>query len=164
MGLEIERKFLVTASSWRAGASGVFYRQGYLCADQERTVRVRLAGSRAFLTVKGASSGSTRSEFEYPLPVEDAVQMLDELCLKPLIEKERYRVDHAGLTWEIDVFSGENAGLVLAEVELASPDQQIELPPWAGREVTSDPRYYNACLIRNPYANWAEQEENLTEI
>ena len=158
MGLEIERKFLVTGSSWRAGASGVFYRQGYLCVDPERTVRVRQAGSRAFLTVKGASIGSARSEFEYPLPVEDAAQMLDELCLKPLIEKERYQIGYAGMTWEIDVFSGENAGLVLAEVELESPDQQIELPPWAGREVTSDPRYYNASLIRNPYANWVEQK------
>lgn len=163
MGLEIERKFLVTGESWRAGANGTFYRQGYLCAEPARTVRVRLAGSRAFLTVKGASSGCSRSEFEYPLPVADAAQMLDELCLKPLIEKERYTIVYAGMTWEIDVFSGVNAGLVLAEVELEDPQQQIELPPWTGREVTSDPCYFNAYLVRHPYATWPEADKSFIE-
>lgn len=163
MGLEIERKFMVTGDSWRAGASGTFYRQGYLCLDTARTVRVRLAGSRGFLTVKGASSGCSRSEYEYPLPVADAAQMLDELCLKPLIEKERYKVVYAGMTWDIDVFSDVNAGLVLAEVELEDPQQQIELPPWAGREVTSDPRYFNAYLVQYPYATWPEADKNFIE-
>lgn len=154
MGTEIERKFLVNGEGWRVGATGTRYRQGYLNADPERSVRIRLAGSRGVLTIKGKATGAERLEFEYPLPQADAEQMLEALCRKPLIEKDRYRVRHAGMTWEVDVFHGENAGLVLAEVELETADQEIDLPPWIDREVTGDPRYFNLYLVQYPYSSW----------
>lgn len=153
MAEEIERKFLVTSREWRTG-DATEYRQGYLSLDKERTVRVRLAGDQAYLTIKGITRGATRREYEYPIPREDAVQMLDELCRQPLIEKRRYRLEHEGLTWEIDEFFGDNAGLVVAEVELEREDQPFARPPWLGEEVTGDPRYYNASLVENPYRNW----------
>ncbi|HKL26300.1 MAG TPA: CYTH domain-containing protein [Desulfuromonadales bacterium] len=156
MGIEIERKFLVTGSDWRRGASATCYRQGYLNTDPGRSVRIRLAGDKGVLTIKGKTEGAERLEFEYSVPQEDAEQMLATLCRKPLIEKDRYRVRHAGLTWEVDVFHGENAGLVLAEVELASSDQEIDLPPWVGEEVTSDRRYFNLSLVQYPYSAWRE--------
>lgn len=154
MKLEIERKFLVDNDSWRTGAAGILYRQGYLCADPDRTVRVRLGGETAILAIKGATEGIARSEFEYPIPAAEARQLLDHLCLQPPIEKLRYLVDFAGLTWEIDEFLDANAGLLLAEVELDHPDQEVVLPPWAGREVTHDHRFYNAWLARHPYSTW----------
>ncbi len=156
MAIEIERKFLVLNDDWRQNAQGIHYRQGYLTVDPERTVRVRIAGVEAFLTIKGKTEGISRSEYEYPIPVEEAAQLLDDLCLKPLIEKIRYRVDYGGRTWEVDQFQGENRGLILAEVELESSDAPVELPPWAGREVSDDPRYYNASLSRTPYRSWAD--------
>ena len=156
MGTEIERKFLVSGDGWRQGPS-VMYRQGYLSTDKERTVRVRYGGERAFLTVKGENTGATRSEFEYEIPRKDAEEMLDQLCERPLIEKRRYCVQLGGLTWEIDEFVGENEGLVLAEVELEDEGQVVEPPPWAGREVTGDPRYFNANLVRHPYRTWGGQ-------
>lgn len=153
MGKEIERKFLVHGDAWREG-EGAEYRQGYLCTDKERTVRVRTAGDRAWLTIKGITHGATRPEYEYEIPLEDGRQLLSELCVKPLIEKRRYRVTHDNLTWEIDEFFGDNEGLVVAEVELNSEDQAFDKPPWAGDEVTGDPRYYNANLIEKPYKQW----------
>jgi len=155
MPVEIERKFLVTGDAWRARATGRQYRQGYLSSDPERSVRVRLAGEQAWLTIKGASRGAARAEYEYSIPVEHAREMLDSLCLQPLIEKTRYRLEHAGLTWEIDEFAGDNAGLVIAEVELDSEFQAIDLPDWVGADVTADPRYYNASLIAHPYSQWS---------
>ena len=150
MAIEIERKFLVTGDAWNAGAPpGVRIRQGYLCSDKERTVRVRTAGDQAWLTVKGLTRGSSRPEFEYPVPLRDGEQML-EMCERPLLEKTRHRVAHGGLTWEVDVFEGDNAGLVLAEVELERADQPVDLPPWAGLEVTDDARYYNVNLAKLP--------------
>lgn len=154
MGTEIERKYLVAGDQWRANATGTDYRQGYLSTVKERTVRIRTIDERAVLTVKGITVGATRAEFEYPIPRSDADAMLDELCEKPLIEKTRYRVEHAGLTWEVDEFHGVNAGLLIAEVELDDEDQEIDLPPWIGPEVTDDPRYYNANLIAHPYQQW----------
>ena len=154
MQIEIERKFLLKNEDWREGASGILYRQGYLCTDPERTVRVRIGGDTAILAIKGGSNGIARAEFEYPLPPEDAALLLDQLCLQPLVEKYRYFVPFAGLTWEIDEFLGANAGLLLAEVELERVDQAVPLPPWAGAEVTGDPRYYNAYLARHPYSSW----------
>jgi adenylate cyclase len=154
MGQEIERKFLTRNDSWRAGAEGTRYRQGYLSVDSTRTVRVRSAGSQGFLTIKGKTEGLARLEFEYPIPLADADQLLTQLCRRPLIEKVRYRIPHAGLVWEVDEFEGENAGLILAEVELEREDQAVELPPWAGEEVTGQPRYYNANLISLPYSRW----------
>ena len=153
MSREIERKFLVVGREWRQGA-GVLYRQGYLSTATERTVRVRRAGDQAYLTIKGVSVGATRSEYEYEIPVHDAEEMLTQLCVWPLIEKRRYRVEHAGLTWEVDEFLNENAGLVVAEVELEHEDQTVQQPAWAGKEVTDDPRYFNANLVRRPYREW----------
>jgi adenylate cyclase len=155
MGKEIERKFLVDGTGWRTGP-GVEYRQGYLSSVKERTVRVRRAGEKAYLTVKGVNVGSSRSEYEYEIPVLDAKEMLEQLCPRPLVEKRRYRVEHAGLTWEIDEFSGENAGLVLAEVELTSEELEIQRPPWVGKEVTGDRRYFNAHLVEHPYQTWSD--------
>ena len=154
MGIEIERKFLVVGDGWRQGA-GVSYAQGYLNRDPQRTVRVRIAGERAFLTVKGVSRGATRAEFEYEVPLADAAQML-ELSDGPVVRKVRRLVEHAGSTWEVDEFEGENAGLVVAELELASEDQHFEKPDWLGREVTDDPRYYNSSLAAHPYSRWRD--------
>ena len=154
MGREIERKFLVRDWSWREGATGVTYRQGYLSTARACTVRVRTGGGRAWLTVKGPARGLERLEFEYEIPPADADTMLDELCPHPPIEKTRYRVPFGGLVWEVDVFHGANEGLVLAEVELERADQPVELPPWAGEEVTGDPRYLNAHLAEHPYTTW----------
>jgi adenylate cyclase len=156
MAKEIERKFLVTGDSWRAGARDVLYRQGYLSAgaDAGCTVRARIAGERAWLTVKGRASEGARDEYEYLIPVADAEEMLERLCVGGLIEKHRYRVAYAGHTWEVDEFTGENAPLVVAEVELDRIDAEVSLPPWVGDEVTYDPRYTNAALARHPYSRW----------
>jgi adenylate cyclase len=151
---EIERKFLVTGTSWRKNAAGRRYRQGYLSSEPERSVRVRIAGRKGLLTIKGISRGASRDEFEYPIPLADAATMLDRLCRRPLIEKIRYKVSHKGLVWEIDVFEGENRGLVVAEVELKSERQKVPLPPWVGREVTRDARYFNSSLARKPFRRW----------
>ena len=155
MPVEIERKFLVTGDAWRQQAVGRQYRQGYLSCDPERSVRIRLAGEEAWLTIKGISRGAARVEYEYRIPVDEAREMLDKLCLQPLIEKTRYEVEYSGLTWEVDEFFGDNAGLLIAEVELESEDQSIELPDWVGEDVTHDTRYYNASLIANPYSQWS---------
>ncbi len=154
MGTEIERKFLVKGEAWRAAGPGVLYRQGYLCAGSA-TVRVRTAGNRGLLTVKGPARGLVRSEFEYPIPLADAEAMLTELAEKPLVEKYRYTVPHAGLIWVVDEFLGANQGLILAEVELEREDQGFEKPSWAGREVSDDPRYRNTSLARRSYTLWA---------
>lgn len=154
MLLEIERKFLVDPARWTPPGTGTQYRQGYLSTDPARSVRVRLAGEAAWLTIKGETLGISREEFEYPIPAADAGILLDRLCLRPLIEKTRYRVGVAGVTWEVDVFAGDNAGLLLAEVELADERQTLVLPGWVGQEVTGDPRYYNASLVLCPYCDW----------
>ena len=155
MGIEIERKFLVVGDAWRQG-EGVSYAQGYLNRDAERTVRVRIAGDRAFLTVKGVSRGATRAEFEYEIPVTDASQLL-ELSDGPVVRKVRRLVEYEGSTWEVDEFLGDNAGLVVAELELDSEDATFAKPAWLGREVTDDPRYYNSNLAAHPYSRWREE-------
>jgi CYTH domain-containing protein len=155
MAQEIERKFLVKDDSWRATAkSGVPYRQGYLSLDRGRVVRVRVKGDQGVLTIKGRRIGNSAPEYEYPIPLADAFEMLDNLCVHPLIEKVRYLVPFGGLTWEVDEFAGENQGLILAEVELDSEEQQVPLPLWAGQEVSDDPRYSNASLVQAPYSRW----------
>ena len=154
MGTEIERKFLLRDESWRAGASGTFFRQGYLNSSKERTVRIRTAGDKAFLTVKGPVVGATRAEFEYPIPLDECNAMLDTLAEKPLIEKKRYRIKCGDLTWEIDEFFGDNKGLIVAEVELQSEGQRIDKPSWVGDEVSGDPRYFNSNLIKHPFTKW----------
>jgi adenylate cyclase len=152
VAIEIERKFLVTGTEWRQG-KGIRLSQGYLNRDLERTVRVRIAGEQAFLTIKGASRGAVRAEFEYEIPLKDAEQLL-KLSDGPVVEKIRYILDHKGLTWEVDEFLGENQGLVVAEVELTSESQTFEKPDWVGREVTEDLRYFNSNLAAHPYSTW----------
>lgn len=154
MAQEIERKFLVKDNSWRSNLEGKAYRQGYLSTVKERTVRIRAAGDQAFITIKGVSSGATRSEYEYEIPVQDGNEMLDQLCERPLIEKTRYRIPYDDLVWEVDEFAGENRGLVLAEVELKDEGQEISPPRWIGREVTDDPRYFNVNLVEHPFSRW----------
>jgi CYTH domain-containing protein len=152
---EIERKYLVRSESWRRSvASSHVFRQGYLSTVKERTVRVREVDGAGLLTIKGITVGTTRREFEYPIPVEDATTMLDELCERPLIEKTRHLLSHAEHTWEIDEFAGVNAGLVVAEVELNDAGEAVDLPDWVGEEVSHDPRYFNANLIAHPYTEW----------
>ncbi len=154
MGEEIERKFLVVGDGWRNTAEAEPLRQGFLSTEPERTVRVRLAGSRGSLTIKGKTIGARRQEFEYEIPGADAQRMLDTLCQRPLIEKVRYRLRVGRHIWEVDVFEGENAGLVIAEVELESEDEAFEKPDWAGEEVTDDPRYFNSNLVAKPFRTW----------
>ncbi len=154
MGKEIERKFLVKGEEWKAAAKGTVYRQGYLSSAKERVVRVRTIESKGFLTIKGITRGVSRAEFEYEISAEDAAIMLDDMCEKPLIEKKRYKIPFGGLVFEVDEFFGENAGLVVAEVELKDEKQKITLPPWVGEEVSGDPRYFNSNLIKHPYSRW----------
>ena len=152
MGIEIERKFLVRRELWFPPDSGIRVRQGYLCLDPERTVRV--AGETGFLTIKGRSEAGGRAEYEYQIPVEEANELLDRLCHRPLIDKIRFRIESGNHLWEVDEFFGENAGLLMAEVELADIAEPVDLPEWIGPEVTDDPRYYNASLIRDPFKGW----------
>lgn len=156
MGVEIERKFLVDGDAWRTLGEATLLRQGYLSADPARTVRVRIDGERAFLTIKGKSVGAARGEWEYPIPVEEAAELLDGLCLQPLVEKVRRRIAVGPHTWEVDEFLGANAGLVVAEIELASEDEAFDKPDWIGREVTGEARYFNSNLIRHPYSQWKD--------
>lgn len=156
MAVEVERKFLVVGDAWRAEVTAATrIVQGYLAQTGRAVVRVRIKGERAFLTLKGASQGISRREFEYEVPLVDAEAMLAELVTGPVIDKVRHLVPVGGHTWEVDVFAGDNAPLVMAEVELGSPDEPFVLPGWAGLEVSHDPRYYNANLAREPYSHWA---------
>jgi adenylate cyclase len=161
MAVEIERKFLVKDDSWRREATAERIRQGYLCSFEDRAVRARIVGNRAFLTIKGAKNGVSRFEYEYQIPVEDAAEMLDRLCEWPLIEKTRHHVTVDGREWVIDVFEGDNVGLVVAEVELVDEMQVIEVPAWAGEEVSDDPRYFNVNLAKHPYRLWMPTDAQL---
>ena len=154
MGVEIERKFLVAGEAWRTLGAATLLRQGYLNADPARTVRVRIEGDRGLLTIKSKNVGASRGEWEYAIPLPEAEELLDTLCERPLVEKIRRRIDHAGFTWEVDEFLGENAGLVVAEIELPSEDAAFDKPDWIGQEVTGEKRYYNSSLIRFPYSQW----------
>ncbi|MBL0125421.1 MAG: CYTH domain-containing protein [Betaproteobacteria bacterium] len=154
MAKEIERKFLVDQTSWKPHDAGIHFKQGYLNAQKERVVRVRIEGNQAKLTIKGVTTGVTRSEFEYAIPVEDAAILLDNLCEQPLIDKHRHKETHGGKAWEIDVFHGLNEGLVVAEIELTSEDEKFDLPTWAVKEVSSDARYFNSNLLKNPFTAW----------
>lgn len=151
MTQEIERKFLVCDDSWRGAGSARRMVQGYLSLDPERTVRVRIAGEQAWVTVKGATSGCTRVEHEFEVPQASAEGML-ALCLPEVINKTRHEIRVGGHLWEVDEFHGANAGLVVAEIELGEEDEDFEKPQWLGVEVTDDPRYYNASLTERPYS------------
>ncbi len=161
MAIEIERKFLVNAALWQPQGQASHYRQGYLCVADDRVLRVRIAGQSAWLTLKGSLPGQSiaRLEYEYPIPLTDAQEMLDRLCLWPPIDKVRHRLQHGQHLWEVDIFAGANSGLMLADVELEHVDELVELPPWVGREVSDDPRYSNACLSQHPYSLWTAHEK-----
>ena len=155
MATEIERKFLILNDNWRKEADdGVHMIQGYMGSNEKSSIRIRVNGERANLNIKSKTIGIQRSEYDYDIPLDEAKEMLDALCDTPLIEKTRYHVMHDGHKWEIDVFAGDNEGLVVAELELSSPDEEFSMPDWAGKDVSEDPRYYNICLVTNPYKNW----------
>ena len=154
MAQEIERKFLVKGEGWRKLSSGVLYSQGYLSTVKERTVRIRIQNNEATLTIKSITKGISRSEFEYTIPLVDAEIMLQQMAVQPIIKKYRYRIPVDDVVWEIDEFLGANQGLIIAELELQSPDQIFRLPDWIGQEVSLDPRYYNNNLVKKPFTEW----------
>ena len=157
MGKEIERKFLMKGDGWRKLAKGISYRQGYLSTVKERTVRVRTIGEDGFLTIKGITVGATRAEYEYKIPAAEADEMLTNLCEKPLIEKNRYKISQGDLVWEIDEFFGDNKGLTVAEIELKDENQPFTKPDYIGEEVTGDPKYFNSNLTKNPFTKWGKK-------
>ena len=171
MGLEIERKFLVTGDGWRAAARDVVpMAQGYIndlaamdTGAMKASVRVRIQGEEAYLNLKSRELGHTRQEFDYPIPVVDARALL-ALCVGGVIDKRRHYVSHAGHLWEVDEFLGNNAGLVVAEIELDSAGEHFTMPEWAGREATDAPRYYNLALASRPYSQWSDAERNATDL
>ena len=155
MGIEIERKFLLRKDDWRAEAdAGTRFCQGYFAGPQRASIRVRIEGKSANINIKSAELGIRRLEYEYEIPLDEAEQMLNSLCEKPLIDKTRYHVSYAGFVWEVDVFEGENVGMVVAEIELPSEETSFAKPEWIGEEVSDDPRYYNVSLVTHPYCNW----------
>ncbi|MEZ5477299.1 MAG: CYTH domain-containing protein [Thiolinea sp.] len=159
MATEIEHKFLLVSEAWRAVVvRSVAFRQGYLSYDPQASVRVRIAGEQATLNIKGMTIGLQRPEYEYPMPLQDAHELLDQLCKRPLIEKTRHFVEYAGKTWEIDEFHGDNAGLIVAEVELDAVDEAFAKPDWAGADVSGVKRYYNVALVNYPYHQWTAAE------
>jgi adenylate cyclase len=170
MPIEIERKFLVTSDAWRTAAHKVVpMAQGYIndqaamdSGAQRASVRVRIAGDEAFVNLKSREAGRTRQEFDYPIPVADARALL-ALCVGGVIDKRRHYVDHAGHLWEVDEFLGDNAGLVVAEIELGSADEAFQRPDWAGVEVTDSLRYYNLALASRPYSQWSDAERTATD-
>ncbi|MDP9076199.1 MAG: CYTH domain-containing protein [Bacteroidota bacterium] len=155
MGIEIERKFLVDHEKWNhvTKPAGTYFRQGYLLNENNRTLRVRVADTRAFITIKGGTSGISRKEFEYEIPVADGIELLDNFAISQ-VEKTRYRIDFAGKLWEVDEFYGDNAGLITAEIELQHEDEAFELPEWVAVEVSMDAKYYNSNLSVNPFNSW----------
>jgi adenylate cyclase len=155
MAVEIERKYLINKDRWESiqKGKGVNYRQGYLVAEPDKTIRVRISDNSAFLTIKGISKGVSRSEYEYEIPLEDAKELLDRFA-KSNVTKVRYKVPYGGRIWEVDEFLEENEGLILAEIELSSEDEVYELPEWVGKEVTDDMRYYNSRLSTRPFKSW----------
>lgn len=155
MGVEIEKKFLLRNDNWRKqSGAGTAFKQGYLIGSEKASVRIRIQGIEANINIKSATLGITRQEYEYSIPLEEAEELLTNLCEKPLIEKTRYHLVEDKHVWEVDVFDGDNAGLVVAEIELQSENEGFFKPDWLGDEVSDDPRYYNSCLVKHPYCNW----------
>jgi adenylate cyclase len=152
--IETEKKFLVTSDEWRINSKGFKFRQGYLSLDPGRTVRIRLEDEKGKLNIKGEKKMGSGDEFEYDIPKDEALYLIEHLCIKPIIEKTRYKINYKDHLWEVDEFGGENAGLILAEIELESIDQHFEKPPWIGKDVTHDPKYKNASLVKNPFIKW----------
>ncbi len=158
MGVEIERKFLVDKEKWVhvTKENGSPYRQGYILTAPDKTIRIRLTDKGGFITIKGLSINASRPEFEYTIPAKDAEELLDKFCTSE-VSKVRYKIVHQNKTWEVDEFSGDNEGLIVAEIELKSETEVFDLPPWIDKEVTGDNRYYNSNLSTNPYKNWKEE-------
>ena len=155
MPVEIERKFLVKNDTWWSHVDhSTRIRQGYLAPIDKASVRVRIDGDKANINIKSATLGIRRMEYEYPIPVHEAEEMLNQLCRTPQIDKIRHRVKQGKHTWEIDEFFGDNMGLFVAEIELDSEDEVFEIPEWLGQEVTHDERYYNVNLVKHPFKNW----------
>ena len=160
MPVEIERKFLVKDLSWKDSATSFKnFQQGSFPTGDGVTVRARIAGDKARLTIKGPVSGISRAEFEYPIPIADAIAFLSSFCIKPVILKRRWYVPFCDFTWEVDEFAGKNEGLIVAEIELDSPDREFPVPPWLGREVSHEPRFRNSHLVRHPYSEWTDEEK-----
>ncbi len=160
MAREIERKFLVISDDWKASVYDKKYmRQGYICNSQQASVRIRIENQSANINIKSMSIGISRAEYEYPINLQDATEMLDTLCGNPVVQKERFLVKHAGKVWEVDVFMSDNRGLIVAEVELDSETETIQLPSWVGREVSNQERYYNMRLAQYPYSCWTQDEK-----
>ncbi|MCE3225996.1 MAG: hypothetical protein K0S32_547 [Bacteroidetes bacterium] len=155
MAIEIERKFLIDHSKWKAlpKPQGKLYRQGYISTDPNKTVRVRVAGNQAYLTIKGISEGASRKEFEYEIPLADAKELLDNFTESEL-SKTRYKIEFSGKMWEVDVFHGENNGLILAEIELQSETETFDVPDWITEDVTSEDKYFNSNLSKHPFKSW----------
>lgn len=155
MALEIEHKFLTINNDWQQAVSkSIKYQQGYLISDNKRSVRIRISDNKAWLNIKSATIGSQRHEYEYEIPLSEGIELLNTLCEKPLVEKMRYFVPHHQHLWEVDVFSGDNDGLIVAEIELSKIGESFEKPSWVGKEVTSERRYYNNSLCQKPYKDW----------
>lgn len=159
MAKEIERKFLVNNLIFKNSGEKKYYKQGYLSTDKGRTVRIRIIDHQGYITVKGASRSISRDEYEYSIPVEDADEMLEKLCLKPLIEKYRYKIPYRGFIWEVDEFLGVNKGLIVAEIELPDENTEFDRPEWIGTEVTNDRKYFNSSLVQYPYSDWKTTEK-----
>ena len=161
MPKEIERKFLINRQILNPATLASFnnsaiIKQGYIPTEGKTVVRVRLKGEKAYLTLKGANTGITRTEFEYPIPVEDAEHMIQELCTGPTVEKTRYTIHIGQHDWEVDIFHGDNEGLAVAEIELSHEQETFSAPEWLGKEVSDEPRYYNSSLIEHPFNTWPE--------
>ena len=157
MAIEIEHKFLLANNTWRQQVhSSVIFRQGYLSSQSTSSIRVRISDDAAWLNIKSATIGTQRHEYEYEIPLQDANEILDTLCSKPVIEKTRHYIHNEGNTWEIDEFYGENEGLIVAEIELSEKNESFVKPEWLGEEVTQDIRYYNNNLAVNPYSTWRQ--------
>ncbi|MEO6838262.1 MAG: CYTH domain-containing protein [Ginsengibacter sp.] len=155
MAKEIERKYLVKLNEWQQviKPAGQHYRQGYLLTDPNKTIRVRVTSTKGFLTIKGISVGATRQEYEYEIPINEAMELLDNFSISEL-SKTRYKITFENKLWEVDEFLGDNEGLVIAEIELESEDENFDIPSWVGKEVTGDEKYYNSNLTILPYKNW----------
>ena len=156
MGIEIERKFLVDHVRWEEleKSLGEFYRQGYLLTDPQKTIRIRQTSDKGFLTIKGISVGAVRAEYEYEIPFDEAKELLDQFSVAEL-SKMRYKIPIGNHIWEVDVFSGKNIRLIVAEIELKSEDETFDLPDWIDREVTGEEKYYNSNLVLEPYSDWS---------
>ena len=154
MGIEIERKYLITSDKWREGAQSSYYRQGYIFAEKKGVVRVRTIDQKGFITIKSAPVGLMRQEYEYEIPLADANVMLENMCENHIVEKLRYKIEYGDHVWEIDEFKGPNQGLLLAEIELSDENETFKRPPWIGDEVSLDPKYHNSNLSKRPFEKW----------